>query len=132
MPSHLTNQQLSSLRRQLQQRLAVLREDIRQALLQSEDESYIELAGRVHDAEEESVADLLVDVNFAMIDLHVQEIRDIEAVLLRMDQGVYGLCTDCGTSIEYARLEAYPTAKRCFSCQRKHEQTYALAGHTKL
>ncbi len=49
------------------------------------------------------------------------ELRTINAALQRMEEGVYGLCTDCGVEIPLARLQAAPEAARCISCQNKHE-----------
>ena len=109
----LNRDQINAFRENLELRFRELREEIRQALLQSDEQSYIELAGRVHDMEEASVADLLVDVSLADIDRHVEEIRDIDAALGRIATGTYGVCTDCGEGIEVARLEVHPTAKRC-------------------
>jgi len=121
----LNRHQINAFRETLELRFRELREEIRQALLQSDEQSYIELAGRVHDMEEASVADLLVDVSLADIDRHVEEIRDIDAALGRIATGTYGVCTDCGEGIALARLEAYPTAKRCRPCQEIQENRQA-------
>jgi RNA polymerase-binding protein DksA len=58
----------------------------------------------------------------AVINQDVEDVRDIEAALGRLAAGTYGICTDCGEAIVYGRLLAYPTAKRCIRCQRRHEQ----------
>ena len=94
-----------------------MREAIREALLEADEQNYGELAGRVGDLENSSLADLLIDVSLADIDRFVEEIREIDASLRRIAHGSYGFCTDCGSEIEVARLQAYPTAKRCRSCQ---------------
>jgi RNA polymerase-binding protein DksA len=39
-----------------------------------------------------------------------------EEALVRIDDGVYGLCDDCGKSIPVARLEAIPHTKLCVDC----------------
>lgn len=124
MPTALNDQDRSEFKQKLDARLAEVLEDTRQILLKSDDEQYIELAGRVHDIEEESVADLLVDLNLADIDRHVAEVRDIEAALLRIADLSYGECTDCGEPIALARLQVYPTAKRCITCQQRYEETH--------
>jgi RNA polymerase-binding protein DksA len=126
----LNRDQINAFRETLELRFRELREEIRQALLQSDEQSYIELAGRVHDMEEASVADLLVDVSLADIDRHVGEIRDIDAALGRIATGTYGVCSDCGEGIEVARLEAHPTAKRCRPCQviQENRQTAPRGG----
>ena len=59
---------------------------------------------------------------FAMNEHETTELGDIEATLARMDGGTYGQCTDCGMTIAPARLNAYPTAKRCIDCQTVAEQ----------
>jgi RNA polymerase-binding transcription factor DksA len=52
------------------------------------------------------------------------ELHDIEAARRRLDDGSYGLCTDCGVEIGFERLHAEPEAARCIDCQRRHEKTY--------
>jgi DnaK suppressor protein len=128
----LSEKQLLRYRKKLDDRFHELREEIRHELLQSDEQSYIDLAGRVHDLGEASVADLLVDLQLASLDRHVQEVRDIDAALLRMATGGYGVCTDCNTSIAMDRLEAYPTAKRCLRCQTEHERLHAGPGRASL
>ena len=54
----------------------------------------------------------------------VDELRDIEAARRRLDDGSYGICTDCGVDIGFERLHAEPEAARCIDCQRRHEKTY--------
>jgi len=78
-----SDQQKTTFRNQLKQRFMVLREEISRELIKSDNEHYIDLAGKVYDLEEASVADLLVDLQLATIDRGVNEIRDIDAALLR-------------------------------------------------
>ncbi|VVE36237.1 RNA polymerase-binding transcription factor DksA [Pandoraea eparura] len=61
----------------------------------------------------------------AMLDHYRAQLADIEAARDRIRRGEYGICIDCRQSIPYARLKAYPTAKRCAVCQHRHEQLYA-------
>lgn len=57
----------------------------------------------------------------AVVRQNTQDVRDIIAARERINDGTYGTCVDCGAPIAYARLRAYPTAKRCIDCQRLHE-----------
>ena len=116
----------------LKERLSRLREDVYQELFKSDKQPYIELAGKVHDLEEESVADLLVDLNLADIDRHINEIRDIEAALLRIADRSYGTCCDCNRPIDTSRLRIYPTAKRCHPCQEQYEKFHMQSGQSSL
>jgi N-ethylmaleimide reductase len=108
-------------KRILRARQSALRVTIHEALLRSDQEQYLQIAGQVHDAEDESLADLLVDVNLAEITREIQELRDIDAAFRRIVMGTYGVCVRCGQAIERERLDAYPTAKRCIACQRHEE-----------
>lgn len=118
MARRLRDDQLAALKQVLQRRLLELREEIRQELLRTDQATYIELAGQVHDAEEESVADLLVDLELAEIDRHARELREVDAALKRIAAGSYGVCEDTGEPIPYARLKAKPTARRSRRCDR--------------
>lgn len=121
----LTPEQLRELKEELQRREMQVREEIRQELINSDDENYTELAGRVHDSGEESVADLLADLNISRVDRQVRQLREIDRALQRVRTGTYGQCEMCGNEIGYARLRSYPTAVRCIECQTIFEQTYA-------
>jgi DnaK suppressor protein len=41
--------------------------------------------------------------------------------LIRLDEGSYGACSDCGVEISEKRLKAVPFARRCVACQSKEE-----------
>jgi DnaK suppressor protein len=123
--SALSDRQRLDLGRKLQARRVALREEIRRELLRTENETYGELAGRVHDEGDASVADLLADINIAIISNQVRELRGIEEALQRMHSGAYGTCKDCIGPIEPERLAAHPSATRCYTCQTRHEKTHA-------
>jgi len=121
----LTDNQIRDFKKKLDDRFFELREEVRLELLKSDKQHFIDLAGRVHDCGDASVADLLVDLQLTSIDRHVQEIRDIDAALIRIATGNYGVCIDCQSSIVVERLEAYLTAKRCQPCQVGYENLHA-------
>lgn len=49
--------------------------------------------------------------------------RAAEAVdaLQRIQDGTYGICSDCGKKIPAARLQVKPEARRCIDCQTDYE-----------
>jgi RNA polymerase-binding transcription factor DksA len=75
-----------------------------------------------------ALADTTLAVDDAVINQDVDDVRDILAARDRLSVGTYGTCVDCGDRINYERLLAYPTAKRCIHCQRLYEQEKALRG----
>ncbi len=123
--AQFTDDQLAQLKARLQQRYLELREKVRGELERSGDQRYIDLAGSVADPGDESVADMLVDVDAALVDRQVIEMREVEAALKRLADLDFGDCIECGGEIGFERLMAYPTARRCTRCQALHEKTYA-------
>ncbi len=108
-----------------------LREEIRQALIKSDSEHYLQIADSVRELEDESFADLIVDVGLAEIDRDLGELRAIEAALLRMADGSYGVCEACDKPIDIRRLNLTPQALRCIDCQTIFERThFQKTGHT--
>lgn len=116
----------------LRDRWCQLRDETRETLLRSEQEGYADIAGRVGDVADQSLADLLVDVNLAEVTRDVEEIRAIERALRRIALGTYGMCVSCGQPIERERLEAYPTANRCATCQRAYEHDHVTGATPRL
>jgi RNA polymerase-binding transcription factor DksA len=48
-----------------------------------------------------------------------ETLNDIDAALLKFDNGTYGHCEVCGGPIGDARLEAMPAARTCITCASK-------------
>ena len=109
----------------LEARRRQLRDDIARELQRSENERHREVAGAVRDAGDESVANLVTDLDAAEVERDVREIREIEAALARVEAGNYGLCLDCGFEIPYQRLLAEPAAARCVACADRYERSHA-------
>jgi DnaK suppressor protein len=45
-----------------------------------------------------------------------EQLRQLDAALVRLDDGSYGLCSQCGRPIGAARLDARPAAETCITC----------------
>ena len=45
-----------------------------------------------------------------------QSIRILQAALLRLEDGTYGICERCGEEISEGRLAVIPEATRCVNC----------------
>ena len=122
----MTPSQIEQLQRALEARRVTLLDEIRRDAARARAEQYGEIAGRVTDAGDQSVAGLFVDINQAELARDVKELREIEAACRRLADGSYGACTDCGADIGLERLQAEPEAARCIDCQRRHEKTYRV------
>jgi DnaK suppressor protein len=52
----------------------------------------------------------------------------IDEAIVRIDEGTYGICDECGNEIRIKRLEARPVAKYCIDCKTKQEQQEKAQG----
>lgn len=67
------------------------------------------------EASEESNHDRYV----AMVDELKVRVISIDDALVRIGQGTYGYCVNCGAMIDTDRLGVIPTATLCLECERK-------------
>ena len=128
--SALNSQQIDRLAARIAERKRVLLDDVRRVLKRRGAERYADLVGDTSDAGDEAAASLLRDVTEAEVVRDVGELRDIAAAQARIAAGRYGVCIDCGNAIDFKRLDAYPTAKRCIACQQCREKTRAPSPYT--
>lgn len=117
----MTSGERDTLARMLSARKQPLRDEIRTGLARMRTEGYEELLSGTSDAGDESVATMLTDLTNAEVARDAAELQDVFAAEARLSTGIYGTCIDCGSDIPYARLTAYPTAKRCLRCQEIRE-----------
>ena len=109
---------MEGFRKSLVERRAVLLKEVAGAeadlqAIAEERESEIE-----ERAQEEGMARLL-----ARLDERGQgEIAEIDAALLRIDDGDYGMCEDCDEDIPVQRLRALPFARLCVDCAADRER----------
>lgn len=75
----------------------------------------------VLDAVESSEADIQDDIEFALIQMKSETLNKINDALLRLEQGDYGNCFECGEEIAGKRLRALPFAVRCKDCEEARE-----------
>ena len=75
----------------------------------------------VFDAGESSESDIQEDIEFALIQMKAETLNKINEALVRLEDGAYGNCFECGEEISEARLRALPFAVRCKDCEEARE-----------
>lgn len=110
-------QRYDVLRRMLEERRGELQDKLR-----SLRETLPAEIGQVKDAEEQSVADFVQDVDFALMQIKSETLARIDEAIRRLERGSYGACEECGGEIAAARLRALPFAERCRDCQQGAEE----------
>lgn len=118
----INKQHIATLKLTMEAELARLLNETKDEMNPALRPSFADVSGEVTDHGDESIAESVVDLDNAMIGLHLQKVNDLYAALDRIQAGVYGICGDCGEPVSVERLTAYPTAKRCINCQTLHEK----------
>ena len=70
----------------------------------------------------------LQECHLALRDRLESTLEEVEAALQRLKDGSYGECAHCGKDISAARLEAFPYAELCITCQKLQENNMSLRG----
>lgn len=119
----LNRQQLNDLKRQVNERCAVLTTEVHADAARAREDIADTVAVAGMDRGEAAVANQIADLDQAELSRDLEELRQMQAALARFDSGTFGQCIDCLRGIDYARLYAQPAALRCLDCQRIHEHT---------
>ena len=60
----------------------------------------------------------------------LEELKQIDDALARIDSGGYGICKHCGGIIRKDRLKALPYATLCVKCKELEEEGHELEGRS--
>lgn len=59
--------------------------------------------------------------DLGLLSNNLRRLREIDIAMERLQSGSYGICEECGQPIGEARLEVFPSASTCITCQQKRE-----------
>ena len=128
----LTAEELEALRQRLTDRRQVLRAEVAEQLANSDDPRVAGLMNALAATEDWVLADILGDLDIAMVTRDTAELQEVDAALSSIAEGSYGTCRDCGEPVGWPRLNANPTALRCIACQEAYEKTHGKPGQPTL
>ena len=111
---------LTVMRRRLEEKQAEIQQHIA-ALTGSPalPEDAIQASDGVVEPEEEAVDLEQTDVDQALLDNEKALLAEVQQALARIENGTYGMCTNCGQPIPEKRLEAIPWASLCVTCEQE-------------
>jgi DnaK suppressor protein len=118
----LTEDQLAEITNILLERKRAIEEELRRNLSRVLEEGGEDTT--VVNVEEggESRVDVGKEMDFQVMSMRTQELRQINEALLRIEMREYGLCEECGSPIRFERLRVMPFAQLCRSCQEELEK----------
>lgn len=103
---------LTSMKQEILDKLVATNEDFRAIVEEMDPKDFADVASD--------------DVDRKMIEAlgsqDLKRLKSIEAALVRIQQGRYGLCMKCSKKIPQERLVALPYAVLCIDCQKSEER----------
>ena len=73
------------------------------------------------DVGDQAMMDLEREVGISLLEMQDRKRQLIDEAMMRLAEGSYGVCAECGAEISERRLEAVPFAKLCVECQSQQE-----------
>ncbi|OGQ53463.1 MAG: hypothetical protein A3J24_02900 [Deltaproteobacteria bacterium RIFCSPLOWO2_02_FULL_53_8] len=95
---------------------------LREEIFKKLGEEYHEQFSSPQDLEDVAMLNFIEDKGLILADIHRQEIEALDRALIRLDNGTYGLCVECGREIDVERLKVMPYADCCVNCKCKSEE----------
>ena len=80
---------------------------------------------QVQDPGDQALSSTMETLRSSLQDTELAEYNRIVRALEKIEDGTYGICTDCGGVIAEKRLQSYPNAERCLGCQEAYEDNRA-------
>ena len=77
---------------------------------------------QVKDSADEALLSTMDKLQNSIQETEIDELKLIEEALARIEKNEFGICIDCGDPINTKRLDVYPFASRCISCQEALEE----------
>ena len=106
----------------LRRKLELQRREIRMGLGQMEQETRALDVDSTQDMADQCIITLTKEALFERSSQRRTLLRLIEAALMRITEGSFGVCIACGHSIQSRRLEALPWTQFCLRCQGELEE----------
>ncbi len=114
-------QRTDGLRRMLLERRQALQREIDESLAAYREGQHRLREESVPDTEDLSVQDSTAEQRISVLESRNRTRDLLDEALRRLDEGLYGVCDQCGGPIGEARLKVLPFARRCITCQEQAE-----------
>lgn len=131
MSAHLTPGQRALMQAALMQRRNAIEQQIAQHLGGASRPAHAREV-LLQDGDDAPARDADREVDLALGDQAVGELRAVNDALARLRAATYGLCSDCGSDIPFDRLLNNPQVLRCVPCQEAREARAAPARRATL
>lgn len=95
--------------------------EIEESLGQSLTEDQQRRLESARDVGDQALMDLERELGISLMEMRNRRRQAIDEALMRLHEGTYGMCAECGVEVSEKRLQAVPFAKLCVECQSREE-----------
>jgi DnaK suppressor protein len=117
-----TEAELEKVREELKSEIARLRAEITQAESQIAERLRDAVGDAGDDPADAGAKTFQREHELALTQNARELLESSERALAKMDDGTFGVCESCGEPIGKARLQAFPRAILCVTCQQREER----------
>ena len=96
--------------------------EIKKSMKSSSDHSSSEPSGDIYD---QASSERDRELGLLLSDREREKLRNIDDALIRIQEGEYGICEECGCDIPLGRLKVMPFAHYCVKCKEDIERFQA-------
>jgi DnaK suppressor protein len=62
------------------------------------------------------------NIDYTLLNMQIERLREVEDALDRLEEGTYGICEECGATLNLERLKILPFTTYCVQCRERREQ----------
>lgn len=95
--------------------------EIEESLGQSLTEDQQRRLESARDVGDQALMDLERELGISLMEMRNRRRQLIDEAIMRLHEGTYGICAECGVEVSERRLQAVPFAKLCVECQSRAE-----------
>ncbi|WP_447980306.1 TraR/DksA family transcriptional regulator [Candidatus Nitrospira bockiana] len=114
-------QRRANLHRMLMAKRQEILDEIKGSIGQSLTEDQQRRLEAAMDVGDHALMDLQRELGISLLEMRNRKRQLIDEALVRLAEGMYGICAECGVEISEKRLAAVPFAKLCVECQAQQE-----------
>lgn len=103
--------------------LEAMREDAEKAVERHNERVRGNSAVKAPDPMDESTQNLVVSIDFSMLNSSKKHLVAIDYAILRIENGTFGICRGCREPISETRLKAMPQSPLCLECEEQRRNS---------
>lgn len=120
--NQLNEQQLTHYKVQLNQNMAEIRTSISIIFDQSSHASHRLLVNNLDKMSTDDLIEFTLKLDNPSLKKAIEQLKKIDASLISIELGMFGLCSDCESELTIDALNEAPTTQRCSICEAKYQK----------